>query len=50
MRMDANKFYLNNMIDRAEYTMVQISIIPHEFVDKYNLKEKEHNGYIFERA
>ena len=27
--------------------MMQISIIPKEFVHKYNLKEKVHNGYIF---
>ena len=34
-------------MDRAEYIMVQISIIPQEFVDKYNLTKKSHNGYIF---
>ena len=27
--------------------MVQISIIPQELMDKYNLKYKVHNGYIF---
>ena len=30
--------------------MIQISNIPQEFVDKYNLTEKSHSGYIFERA
>ena len=29
--------------------MIQISIIPQEFVDKYNLKGKANNGYIFTR-
>ena len=45
--MDAKYFYLNNHMDGAEYIMIQISMIPQEFVDKYKLKEKSHNGYIF---
>ena len=27
--------------------MIHISMIPQEFVEKYNLKDKSHNGYIF---
>ena len=34
-------------MDRAEYIIIQISMIPQEIVDKYNLKVKSHNGYIF---
>ena len=30
--------------------MIHIFMIPQEFVDKYNLKEKLHNGYIFTRV
>ena len=30
--------------------MIQISMIPQEFVDKYNLKDKAHNGYISARV
>ena len=45
--MDVKYFYLNNQMDRAEYIMIQISMILQEFVDKYNLTEKSHNGYIF---
>ena len=30
--------------------MIQISMIPQEFVDKYNLKGKGNNSYIFVRA
>ena len=30
--------------------MIQISVIPQEFVDKYNIKDKGHNIYIFIRA
>ena len=36
-------------MDRKEYIMIQIFMIPQDFVDKYNLKEKVHNGYIFSR-
>ena len=36
-------------MDGAEYNMIQISIIPQQFVEKYNLKERAHNGYIFAR-
>ena len=35
---------------RAEYIMIQISMIPQEFVEKYNLKENTYNGYIFARV
>ena len=50
MCMDVKYFYLNNHIDRDEYTMIHISMIPQEFVEKYNLTEKEHNGYIYARV
>ena len=50
MCMDVKYFYLNNYMDRSEYIMIQISMIPQKIVDKYNLKEKYHNGYIFARV
>ena len=34
----------------AEYIMIQISMIPQEFIDKYNIKYKVHNGYIFSQV
>ena len=37
-------------MDWSEYIMVQTSIIPEESVIAYNLKEKLHNWYIFERV
>ena len=49
MWMDVGYFYLKNQMYGAEYIMIQISMIPQEFVVKYNLKEKLHNGYIFTR-
>ena len=47
MCMDVKYFYLNNHIDRSEYIMIQIYILPQEFVYKYNIKEELHNGYFF---
>ena len=35
--MDMKHVYLNNQMKRAEYIMIQISMIPQEFVDKYNV-------------
>ena len=43
-------FYPNNKMDREEYIMIHIAMIPQEFVDKYNLKGKSHNEYIFTRV
>ena len=34
MCMDVKYFYLNKNIDRVEYIMIQISMIPQKFVDK----------------
>ena len=50
MCMDVKYFYLNNQIDREEYIMIQISMIPQEFVDKYNFIEKLNNIYFFARV
>ena len=44
MCMCVKVFYLKNHMDRAEYIMIQISMIPQEFEDKFNLKDKVHNG------
>ena len=48
--MDVKYFYLKSIMDRAEYIMIQIAMIPQEFVDKLNLQEKAHNGYIYARV
>ena len=44
--MDVKYFYLKNHMSGAEYIMMHISMIPQEFVDEYNLKEKVRNAYI----
>ena len=48
--MDVKYFYLNNQMDRDKSIMIQFSIIPQEFVEKYNITEKEHNGYKYARV
>ena len=50
MYMDVKYVYLKNYMDRSEYIMAHISMISQEFVDKYNLKDKVHNGYTFARV
>ena len=50
MCMDVKYFYLNNHMDRDKYIMIQISMIPQDFVEKYNLAEKSSNGYIYARV
>ena len=37
-------------MDKVEYILIQIAMIPQEFVYKYNLQEKAHNGYIYARV
>ena len=37
-------------MDREEYIMIHIAMIPQEFVEKYNLQEKAYNGYIYSRV
>ena len=39
IHMDVKYFYLNKKMERTEYIMIQIAIIPQEFVEKYNLQE-----------
>ena len=50
MCMDIKYFYLNNQMDRDEYIMIQLSMIPQQSVEKYNIAEKSHNEYIYARV
>ena len=43
---DINFFYLNTPLTRKEYTKINISDIPTEFVKEYNLQPISHNGWI----
>ena len=44
MCTDVKYFYLSNQMDRYKYIMIQVSMMPKEFVETYNLAEKSHNG------
>ena len=48
--MDVNDFYLNNQMGRGKYIMIQLLMIPQEIIEKYNLTEKSHNGYIYAKG
>ena len=48
--MDVKYLDLNNHMDRDKYIMIQLSMIPQEFVKIYNITEKAHNGYIYARV
>ena len=50
MCMNVKDFYLENQMERDEVIMIQMSMIPQELVEKYNLTEKSHNGYIYANA
>ena len=50
MCMDVKYFYLNNRMERDKYIMILISMIPQEFLEKYNLTEKAYNAYIYTRV
>ena len=50
MCMGVKYFYLNKKMERVEYIIIHISMIPQQFVEKYNLQEKSHNGYIYSRV
>jgi hypothetical protein len=47
MTLDLANFYLNTPLDRPEYVRIQLSIIPQEVIDEYNLMQYAHNGWIY---
>ena len=44
---DLANFYLGTPLDRPEYVRIQLSVIPQEFIDEYNLTNYTHNGWIY---
>ena len=45
--LDIKIFYLNNDMERYEYMKIPIDIIPQDIIDRYNLMDKVHNGYVY---
>ena len=46
MFMDVKDLYLNNNMPLSKWIRISVMINPKELMDKYNLYEKFHNGYI----
>ena len=46
---DAKNFYLATPMDDPEYMRIAAELIPQEFIDAYNLKDKIKNGYVYMR-
>ncbi|KAL7486231.1 hypothetical protein ACHAW6_011827 [Cyclotella cf. meneghiniana] len=40
-------FYLGTLLDRPEFVKIQLSIIPDEFVDEYNLTTLAYDGWVY---
>ena len=44
---DIANFYLGTPLDRPEFVKIQLSVIPDEFVDEYNLITLAYNGWVY---
>ena len=44
---DVKHFYLCTSLDRFEFIIMPISLIPREFIDLYNLAPKVKNRYVY---
>lgn len=44
---DIKNFYLNTPMERPEYMRVHISLIPQEIIERYNLLDIIHDGYVY---
>ena len=47
MCADIANFYLNNPMDRYEYTKLPLGITPEEIIQQYNLINLEHKGFVY---
>ena len=47
MTLDISNFYLVTPMDRPEYTIRPLKIIPQEIVDKYKINDIEDNGWVY---
>jgi hypothetical protein len=44
--IDIKKIYLNTLLGRFEYTVINLSSLPQETIDKYNLMELTQDGKV----
>ena len=48
--VDIKNFYLNNPMSKHEYYKTAISLIPQDFINKYELTEKQINSFFYVRV
>ena len=48
--VDVNNFYLNNAMLKHGYYRIDLSLIPKDIIEKYNLMDKKINGFIYVRV
>ena len=46
MCADISNFYINNPMNRYEYMKLPLDIIPEEIIQKYNLRNLAHKGFV----
>ena len=47
MTMDISNMYLNTPLNQFEYMRMNITDIPQEIIDEYNLSELVSNGWVY---
>jgi hypothetical protein len=45
--IDINNFYLSTPLGRFEYMVINLSSLPQEIIDKYNVLELAHDGRVY---
>jgi hypothetical protein len=45
--IDINNFYLNTPLGRFKYMVINLSLLPQETIDKYDLIELAHDGKVY---
>ena len=48
--VNINKFYLNNPMSKYEYYKIALSLISQDIIDKYNLMDKQRNGFLSDKV
>ena len=47
MMADLANFYLGTPLDPKKYARVKVNVNPQEFIDKYNLMQYVHQGWVY---
>ena len=45
--MDISNFYLGSPMDEPEYMRMPFNLMPEKIINKYQLKDKEHDGWVY---